>query len=123
MNGNLHDLRAQVEQHQRRVRELEEQIESDDRAERLEETLKNTQDRADELEFQLSKLRQVRPFVLDSFASCSIGYLHRPTRRSRPSAIRSKTNYNRKLRPKLTGGLGIQRSSSSTPPPGTSYHP
>ncbi|KAM5535998.1 hypothetical protein V8D89_010256 [Ganoderma adspersum] len=59
LNGSLHDLRTQAEEHQRRVRELEEQIESDDRAERLEETLKNTQDRADELEFQLSKLRQI----------------------------------------------------------------
>lgn len=60
LNGTLHELRTQSEEHQRRVHELEEQIESDDRAERLEETLKNTQDRADELEFQLSKLRQVR---------------------------------------------------------------
>ena len=59
LNGRVHELQTQSDEHLRRVRELEEQIESDDRAERLEETLKNTQDRADELEFQLSKLRQV----------------------------------------------------------------
>ncbi|KAI0375474.1 hypothetical protein BV20DRAFT_1040849 [Pilatotrama ljubarskyi] len=58
LNGRVHELEAQSDEHLRRVRELEEQIESDDRAERLEETLKNTQDRADELEFQLSKLQQ-----------------------------------------------------------------
>ncbi|CDO73152.1 hypothetical protein BN946_scf185007.g207 [Trametes cinnabarina] len=58
LNGRVHELQTQSEEHLRRVHELEEQIESDDRAERLEETLKNTQDRADELEFQLSKLRQ-----------------------------------------------------------------
>ena len=59
-NGSIAELRNDLEDSQRRVRELGEQIQSDDRAEHLEESLKNTQDRADELEFQLSKLRQVR---------------------------------------------------------------
>lgn len=53
-------LRTEVDQNQRKVRELEEQIQNDDRVEKLEISLKNTQERADELEFQLSKLKQVR---------------------------------------------------------------
>jgi predicted RNase H-like nuclease (RuvC/YqgF family) len=59
-NANLKNLRAEAEQHQRRVRYLEEQIQSDDRVEKLESSLKNKQDRADELEFRLSKIKQVR---------------------------------------------------------------
>jgi chromosome segregation ATPase len=58
LDASVSDLRAEVEQRRRRVRELEDQIQSNDRAERLEYSLKNTQDRADELEFQLSKLKQ-----------------------------------------------------------------
>ena len=63
-------LRNQVEQFQRRVRELEEQIESDDRAERLEAELQHTQDRAAELEFQVSKLKQVG-VTLAVFSACN----------------------------------------------------
>lgn len=59
-NASVGNLRKEVEQHKRKVRELEEHIQSDDRVERMERSLKNTQDRADELEFQLSKLKQVR---------------------------------------------------------------
>ena len=58
-NGSIAELHKELDDSQRRMRELEDQIQSDDRVERLEDSLKNTQDRADELEFQLSKLRQV----------------------------------------------------------------
>jgi len=57
--ASVNELKLEVEQHERRVRDLEEQIQSDDRVEQLENSLKNTQDRADELEFQLTKLKQV----------------------------------------------------------------
>jgi len=52
-------LHNDVQQFQRKVKDLEDHIQSDDRAEKLEASLKDTRDRADELEFQLSKLRQV----------------------------------------------------------------
>ncbi|KAI5124139.1 hypothetical protein M0805_000950 [Coniferiporia weirii] len=52
-------LRSQLQEGERRTRELEEQIQSDDRVEILETKLKNTQDRAEENAFQLSRLKQV----------------------------------------------------------------
>lgn len=59
VTASASEYRKEMEQSQRKLRELEEQIQSDDRVERLENSLKHTQDRADELEFQLSKLKQV----------------------------------------------------------------
>ncbi|THH10152.1 hypothetical protein EW145_g1512 [Phellinidium pouzarii] len=52
-------LRSQLQEKERRARELEEQIQNDDRVEILETKLKNTQDRAEEIAFQLSKLKQI----------------------------------------------------------------
>ena len=52
-------LRSQLQESERRTRELEEQIQNDDRVDVLETKLKHSQDRAEDVAFQLSKLKQV----------------------------------------------------------------
>lgn len=56
---NAGELRTQLDNRERELKELTERVEADDRVDTLERSLQGTQDRAEELEFQLSKVTQV----------------------------------------------------------------